>query len=425
MRVHVAADQRRRPRADARLGDRCGRRVAAAADRPRGRGSCSSTGRGRRVRRRAVGPARRRWCAEHGADGAPRGDRARPRGAARRAWAGWRRAGGLSTSLPIWFTGRPRGPLVTTSGARAASRAEERTHARKAVCVARSPGEATSPLEVLHHCHCSRCRKQHGAPFSTFGRFRRDGFRYTRGDDRLKSFPVVGAHRAHVLRRLRLDLEFASTSCGRRLDGGRELRRGDRGQARRAHLRDLEGVVVRHHRRPAVVRGLRAAPLTSKILCGRHRRGFGAASSCGKCGAWLARAPSSSASSAAQQSAKWLGAARSAAPGDGRRDDSHGAPPAARAAGGAARTSVAIAAQRAAKPIPLKTVTPQSHARIGTGLEELDRVLGGGIVPGSVTRCSAARPLASASRRSGFRCSPSSQGRDHRFTSAARVAWSR
>lgn len=48
--------------------------------------------------------------------------------------------------------------------------------------------EATSPLEVLHHCHCSRCRKQHGAPFSTFGRFRRDGFRYTRGDDRVKSF---------------------------------------------------------------------------------------------------------------------------------------------------------------------------------------------------------------------------------------------
>ena len=51
---------------------------------------------------------------------------------------------------------------------------------------------------------------------------------------------------------------------------------------------------------------------------------------------------------------------------------------------GGARTSVAINAARAAKPIPLAHVTSESHARIPTGLEELDRVLGGGIVPGSV-----------------------------------------
>jgi hypothetical protein len=48
--------------------------------------------------------------------------------------------------------------------------------------------EATSPLEALHHCHCSRCRKHHGAPFSTFGQFKREGFRFTRGADRVKSF---------------------------------------------------------------------------------------------------------------------------------------------------------------------------------------------------------------------------------------------
>jgi DNA repair protein RadA/Sms len=51
---------------------------------------------------------------------------------------------------------------------------------------------------------------------------------------------------------------------------------------------------------------------------------------------------------------------------------------------GGARTSVAINAARAAQPMPLSSVTSESHARIGTGLEELDRVLGGGIVPGSV-----------------------------------------
>ena len=51
---------------------------------------------------------------------------------------------------------------------------------------------------------------------------------------------------------------------------------------------------------------------------------------------------------------------------------------------GGARTSIAINAGRAAKPVPLRSVTSESHARITTGLEELDRVLGGGIVPGSV-----------------------------------------
>ncbi len=51
---------------------------------------------------------------------------------------------------------------------------------------------------------------------------------------------------------------------------------------------------------------------------------------------------------------------------------------------GGSRTSIAVA-QRAARPVPLASVTPQSHARLPTGLAELDRVLGGGLVPGSVT----------------------------------------
>ena len=51
--------------------------------------------------------------------------------------------------------------------------------------------EATSPLEALHHCHCSRCRKHHGAPFSTFGQFKRDCFRFTRGEDRIDTARVL------------------------------------------------------------------------------------------------------------------------------------------------------------------------------------------------------------------------------------------
>ena len=53
-------------------------------------------------------------------------------------------------------------------------------------------------------------------------------------------------------------------------------------------------------------------------------------------------------------------------------------------AAGSNRTSLAIGASHNAAPVKLSEVTPESHARTSTDLEELDRVLGGGLVPGSV-----------------------------------------
>ena len=49
-------------------------------------------------------------------------------------------------------------------------------------------------------------------------------------------------------------------------------------------------------------------------------------------------------------------------------------------AGGSARTASAKAVQ----PVPLREVEAEHVARIGTGIAELDRVLGGGLVPGSL-----------------------------------------
>ena len=88
----------------------------------------------------------------------------------------------------------------------------------------------------------------------------------------------------------------------------------------------------------------------------------------------------------AAQFAKWLGRCTECGAWETVVEEAV-APRAGAATGGGfggARTSVAINAARAAKPMPLNSVTSQSHARISTGLEELDRVLGGGIVPGSV-----------------------------------------
>src|SRR5215212_8343515 len=42
------------------------------------------------------------------------------------------------------------------------------------------------------------------------------------------------------------------------------------------------------------------------------------------------------------------------------------------------------ATAKAARPVPLREVEAEQVARIGTGIAELDRVLGGGLVPGSL-----------------------------------------
>lgn len=70
------------------------------------------------------------------------------------------------------------------------------------------------------------------------------------------------------------------------------------------------------------------------------------------------------------------------------------APPASAGAGGAKAPNVARGRQRWVPagtvarqgPMPLADVTLESTARTSTGMRELDRVLGGGIVPGSLDR---------------------------------------
>ena len=54
--------------------------------------------------------------------------------------------------------------------------------------------EIATPFIEMHHCHCSRCRKTHGAAFATFTSTRADGVRVTKGAESLREFqssPVV------------------------------------------------------------------------------------------------------------------------------------------------------------------------------------------------------------------------------------------
>lgn len=52
--------------------------------------------------------------------------------------------------------------------------------------------ELTAPVELLVHCHCSRCRKAHGAPYVTYAVVPRAWFRWTRGEGDFATYAPEG-----------------------------------------------------------------------------------------------------------------------------------------------------------------------------------------------------------------------------------------
>ncbi len=48
--------------------------------------------------------------------------------------------------------------------------------------------EVTGAVHDVHHCHCSICRKAHGAAFSTFARLTAGDFRFVAGEDLVRGY---------------------------------------------------------------------------------------------------------------------------------------------------------------------------------------------------------------------------------------------
>jgi hypothetical protein len=46
----------------------------------------------------------------------------------------------------------------------------------------------SAPAGYTHHCHCSNCRRIHGAAFVTYSMFPRSAFTWERGEDNLSAF---------------------------------------------------------------------------------------------------------------------------------------------------------------------------------------------------------------------------------------------
>ena len=56
--------------------------------------------------------------------------------------------------------------------------------------------EAHGDFELMSHCHCSRCRKAHGAGFATYVGTNAESFRWTKGRDRARAYESSpGLHR--------------------------------------------------------------------------------------------------------------------------------------------------------------------------------------------------------------------------------------
>lgn len=49
--------------------------------------------------------------------------------------------------------------------------------------------EIDGEITDLSHCHCSQCRRLHGAAYATFAGVARDGFRYVSGETDLSIYP--------------------------------------------------------------------------------------------------------------------------------------------------------------------------------------------------------------------------------------------
>lgn len=48
--------------------------------------------------------------------------------------------------------------------------------------------ETSGPLEGIDHCHCSMCRRSHGAAFATYGRVPKADLAITSGADRVRAY---------------------------------------------------------------------------------------------------------------------------------------------------------------------------------------------------------------------------------------------
>ena len=54
--------------------------------------------------------------------------------------------------------------------------------------------EVDGEISDFSHCHCSQCRRLHGAAYATFAGVARDHFRYVSGENDIRSYASSDSH---------------------------------------------------------------------------------------------------------------------------------------------------------------------------------------------------------------------------------------
>lgn len=72
--------------------------------------------------------------------------------------------------------------------------------------------EVTKLKPNMAHCHCSMCRKFHGAVFSTFGEALTENFTWLQGESNLKSFTAENGTTRQFCSQCGSSLTFASST---------------------------------------------------------------------------------------------------------------------------------------------------------------------------------------------------------------------
>lgn len=70
--------------------------------------------------------------------------------------------------------------------------------------------EIHGPISHVTHCHCSMCRKAHGAAFATYGRVERKDFLVTSGAEDISSYQSSPGVNRTFCRRCGSTLQFIS-----------------------------------------------------------------------------------------------------------------------------------------------------------------------------------------------------------------------
>lgn len=64
----------------------------------------------------------------------------------------------------------------------------------------------------MGHCHCSMCRKFHGAAFATFGEAKRENFHWLEGEDYLQSYQAENGTVRQFCRECGSSMTFAAAT---------------------------------------------------------------------------------------------------------------------------------------------------------------------------------------------------------------------